>query len=351
LLRKRAALGDQFDISRSRDVKIEMHPADKKLLDAQLLQWQKVIGDTFYFSDKVVLKRLSGGWSGAFVFQAYAKQDHSLGGKEGQWLLKISDSPTKLHRELTAHFRMMRSGVDYARMAQPLWPVVVCESGCAAIAFQFAHGTEEAVSILSKCATQCDDVMDRIGSVLMGFYGKPHLSRDIVMNLSARWGSSTEVIQKAADILESGGTEQLLRAIVQTKQEYGLGETIEFSQSVIHGDLHLGNIMLGERDILIDFSRSNPGPIAVDLARLAVDIVVRIPEVRGNDLPLLSGDHSSNIAKAIKKMSSSLKLTSGDELLYDVFLKVLLARHLTYADNRVSQETKAWITSKLKSVK
>ena len=58
---------------------------------------------------------------------------------------------------------------------------------------------------------------------------------------------------------------------------------VEISWSLIHGDLHLRNIFIGGgRPTLIDFARSGPGPIAIDITKIAIDtLAFAIPGTAG----------------------------------------------------------------------
>lgn len=54
-----------------------------------------------------------------------------------------------------------------------------------------------------------------------------------------------------------------------------LSQTMETTIALIHGDLHLRNILIrNETATLIDFARSNLGPIAIDMAKLTIDILI-----------------------------------------------------------------------------
>lgn len=66
-----------------------------------------------------------------------------------------------------------------------------------------------------------------------------------------------------------------------------LNETIEGTQSVIHGDLNLENVLIGPGGLpwLIDFSETRPGHPLFDFAHLAAQMVVHIDTVHWADNP------------------------------------------------------------------
>ena len=141
---------------------------------------------TFFLSRKVVLEPLRGGWSGAEVLRAYVYQRPEDGGCEGEWIWKVSSSPWKLHREVQAHLRMVRSGLNFARIVPLLWHGIVVEDGVATIAYQFAKGTREASEILQK-KNGLKTLCKRLVPMLHEFYRDKGKERRVIANLLLDW--------------------------------------------------------------------------------------------------------------------------------------------------------------------
>ena len=109
---------------------------------------------------------------------------------------------------------------------------------------------------------------------------------------------------------------------------------------MVHGDLHLGNIMLGEHDIFIDFALSKVGPIAADVAKLVSDILLRVPTIRGEGIPDWN-DKANPMIQVIEPIRAMLDFTLGDAKLFGLLLRIYLAQALNYND--VPHDAKEWI--------
>ena len=343
LVRSRSILGETFSESAAESVEIACSVETRGELDRRFANWEPLLRRLFHFVKRVVLEPLRGGWSGAAVFRAFARQAVSLGEKEGQWLVKISLSPGKLHEEVQAHLRMMRSGMEYARNVQLLWAGTVVEDAVGAIAYQFALGTQEAAELLVEGTKDARAICERVAKILNGFYGVT-VEREIGASVLRTWSPSAESLLNAVKKIEPGATATLLHSLAMNASNPSIDKAIQFHQSLIHGDLHLGNIMLGERDVLIDFARSKVGPLAVDVGRLATDFVIRVPALR-EAVPTIRGSHGP-FGKVFKIVADSLNLMEDDYTLAELFFRIFLAQHLNYES--VPADTKNWIISVLK---
>jgi hypothetical protein len=96
----------------------------------------------------------------------------------------------------------------------------------------------------------------------------------------------------------------------------------------------------GAPDVLIDFARSAIGPFAIDAAKFVSDILIRLPDVRGDKL-ISWDDASEPITLITSPLHEPFDLTEGDQKLFTLFLIAFLAQALKYAD--VDSETKGWI--------
>ena len=340
LLRRRAALGDEYrgrgmgtdvDVPRPLEGELELsHPG-----------WRDTVGSLFHFAKKVVLKSLAGGYSGAKVFKSYVHMNS--GGHEGEWLVKLSRSPSKLFREVRAHLNVTRTGLEYARSVPLLWSVPIVFDHTAGIAYQFARGTEEAASWLAGGGA-VDELCRRLESLLFPCYRGRSRSRGVKGRLLAKWSPRSEQLRGCASELLNSERRDLLLAVADQSEEGNWGEVIEYQESWIHGDLHLSNILLGSRDVMIDFAWSESGPIAVDAARLTVDLLLRRPELRGFGVPTWL-DEAAPVMKAIHPLKELFDLEEGDRQLFDDLCVLWIAASTQF--DSVPDDTKIWCASAL----
>jgi hypothetical protein len=345
-LRMKAVIGDKLWRNRQQ-LNIEASSEAELTLGALSRQWRELLSYVFCFNRKIVLDQLRGGFSGARVFRVYARSPFEHGGSEGEWLLKVSHSPSKLHQETQAHLNMLRGGLDFARMVPLLWPNVIVHRRVAAIAYQFASGTEEA-SQLSDTKSNRKSLCKRLNPLLKRFYRAPRSERSILGNLLSEWGPSSDTLRQIITLLPNCEIKGVLKRAAAQQATGPLAESLEYRRCLIHGDLHLGNIMLGNSDVLIDFARSADGPIAADAAKLVSDFLLRYSELRQDDLPTWDL-RTGQIGEILEGLSDPFSLSNGDKKLFFLFLIVDLAVALQYED--VSKDVKLWIRSTLSKTK
>jgi Ser/Thr protein kinase RdoA (MazF antagonist) len=109
----------------------------------------------------------------------------------------------------------------------------------------------------------------------------------------------------------------------------------------VHGDLHLQNVMLDNsgKDILIDFARASSGPVVVDIATLAADVLMRYPHLR-HGLPKLGGD-TLEVERMIQTFSTSTSWDQDDKNLFQLLVRVTLLRALGFSDT--DETARTWI--------
>jgi len=308
--------------------------------------WGDIARAVFRFARKVHLEEMDEGFSGAVVLRAYADLSEENGSGEGVWVLKISQSPFKLFRELAAHHSIVRSGLEFVRSVQLLWRNVIRIDDCAAICYQFAHGTEE-VGRKVRSGMVWDEIRAFLQPLFLEFYLRSNQERAAPADLARAWFNVSEIFNCSLTWKDCEA-KKLLFAINCGESHEIAKKTIAFSRSRIHGDLHLGNILLGTSPVLIDFGRSNVGPIALDGARFVADLVVRFPELRATiglpGFPLLS----SNLVWGPFTEKCFLQ-NDGDKKLFNLFSMLTFASMLAYPD--LDPDTKAWILSSLENWK
>lgn len=341
-LRRKAVIGDNLWQSRQRPL-IEETSQARNTLDSRYENWRELLQLAFCFSRKVVLSQLKGGFSGANVFKAYARPTYEDGSSEGEWLVKISNSPWKLHQEVQAHRAMTRGGLDFARAVPLLWTGVLTNNRTAIIVYQFARNTKEASEFLESEA-KILTLFAQLQTILKRFYRSPRLERSIISRIISEWGPSAAAINKAVEQLSKSDVKNMLRSIASGDESGELSENIEYHRCLVHGDLHLGNIMLGENDVMIDFALSGDGPLALDAAKLISDLLLRSDALR--DVKLPSWDNNVGlIDEILSKLRDLFVFNEGDKKLFSMFLIINLAVALSYDD--VSKGTKNWIKKTL----
>lgn len=336
--RRRAATGQQFDPALSDQVEIEVGPAVERRLDADIVGWRDAVKMAFFFARKVVLEDMKGGWSGALVMRAYARASHDDGGGEGQWMVKLSPSPHKLHKEVTAHLRMCRAGIKSARIVPLLWNGVLVHERIGLIAYQFARGSNEATSLVDG-GGKLVELGKELNGVLREFYHDSEVERDIAGNLVSAAFVHRERLEKGLSEV-NGDFADILSAHLHGENDRVLGASVQYRRTLIHGDLHLGNVMLGDNKVLVDFALSQPGPMAQDAARLIADVLVRAPGARVGRCPSWH-DPKGGLVHIIANVDDVVKFGSGDRYVFQLFLLFYLCEALTY--DSVEIDTKSWI--------
>jgi len=231
-------------------------------------------------------------------------------------------------------------------MVPLLWSDVLVNNSTAAIAYQFASNTQEASEFLDE-HKRLTEMCVRLNAILRRFYRGTRTERSIIGRILEEWGPSNETIEKVWNLLPRSQMKAFLRDLITSKKSRILGDNIEYQRGLIHGDLHLANIMIGSVDVLIDFARSADGPVAVDAAKLISDFLLRMPDMRDSELP--TWDSKSGLsAHVLDILRDSFQFDDGDKKLFSLFLILNLAVALQYND--VSKETKAWIRSALSRV-
>jgi CheY-like chemotaxis protein len=287
----------------------------------------------FHFAQQITVERLEPGYSGAAVYRVYSQGEGDVSAGEGQWVWKISDTPFRLHEECQRHQAMMRAGLDFARAVPVLWRGVLVQQRIGCIAYHFAKGYNSA-------PRACDEmgearVLRMIGHQLVGFYYSAGIQRRVVDKLVNDWfqWSLGEMGRVASNI--GGAIDSELTSLLS-----GAGASVRCLWARVHGDLHLGNIMVNgdaarNNDVIfIDFARSNDGPVVLDLATLQVDLLIRYPSSHGRHLSLPAFLDQLGI-------TGSLVFGEDDEALFITFTRLLLLRALKYPS--VNADIKKWI--------
>ena len=353
LLRKRAVMGAEFDYEKALSIgddKIICDPAElNEMLDNNFPLWRKVIKDSFYYSDQIMLSSIPGGFSGAITLRADVIEKKVGQGTAGNWLVKLSKSPWKLNMEVKAHIEAIRSGQEYARTVPLLWNGVVVENRIGLIAYQFAKGTKVALECLSD-AKSASTLCNNLKSMFTGMYPDEKIDdkQGIALNSSLGTWFSSEKLRQAASHFQDSEFQKTLLAIADGKTVNNISNVLKPNLCWLHGDLHLRNILMGERNLLIDFAKSKMGPLVLDLAKFASDLLLRVNELRTDDFPVFMENKNKLLMKVLHPINSIFKFNHHDLILYNLLLKVYLAIAIEYPD--VEDNAKGWIVEKLRGM-
>lgn len=321
-------------------------------LDEDLPAWRNTLETLFYFAKEISLDLLPGGWSGAQVLRVDALgtpgSTHEsgfgdyAGGVEGTWLVKLSTSPSKLHREAVAHRRAIIAGVPFARIVPLLWQdVLVVEPGVAALAYQFARDTVNGLECL-KAGMTVKNLCVRIRGLLEDLHGTSFLRRSDGGNAKRLWGGDADRMAKAAKALGKCQAAGRIESLLEGKAPVGSVNTRRVTFGRIHGDLHLANTMFGDRDVLVDFSNAGIGPIMADYAKLVADVMGREESARQLPLPDLS--RFETLPDYLKELVPANTSTEDAQLFGDL-LELRLAQLLTFPD--IHDNAKQWVRAAL----
>jgi hypothetical protein len=125
-----------------------------------------------------------------------------------------------------------------------------------------------------------------------------------------------------------------------------LSHPVEATTTLIHGDLHLRNILIKNgRTTLIDFAKSNLGPIVIDFAKLTIDILAFcMKEEIKPDFFDWDGLKKSSL-KDLLQMFEIYMTAKDDKRFFDIALYAYASTYLTYPD--VEHDVKEAIESVL----
>lgn len=346
-LRKRAVLTNDYFKATEQTVdyeKVICDPPDlKDELDKNFPPWKNLILNCFYYSEQIVLSTIPGGFSGAITLKAEAVENKVGKSTVGNWLLKISKNPSKLNKEVYAHQKMIRSGQEYARTVPLLWNSVLVEDGIGVIGYQFASNTKTALECLldkdSNVTTLCNEVEDMFREM----YSSEKIEAKLRISFSElinKW-FSLQKIKNIAKYFKGHSFGKTLETIAAGNNPDKVPNAIKPTTAWLHGDLHLRNVLIGERNVLIDFARSDFGAVVIDLAKFISDLFLRTKELRSTKHSIFDQTGRYEILPGIASMNNIITLNDDDKALYEILVKLYLAFALDYPD--VDEESKVWI--------
>jgi hypothetical protein len=209
--------------------------------------------------------------------------------------------------------------VDRRTLPSTFFSNVVCHRGIAFLAYQFEKGAETGL-----------DYALRSGAAMFAV-GLRSLMADY-------WtGGQDKAVDVPGELRRWTGVEDASCCGVVIDRQF-----MRCSICLVHGDFHLRNVLFSSGGVLVvDFARSTVGPVVVDAAKMAADLVAFVPKCRIKaSTPEELLDHSDGVGQVLKVFQDKLSLESDKGLLV-MFFRCYLWKYLTYPD--VSSDAKAYI--------
>lgn len=326
LARLKAVLGAAFDSSRSPQPEIRCPVGLEAELQTRGSGWRELIANVFHFADAVTLEPLTPGYSGSVVMRATVSTKNEAGSRTGTWVVKLDTRRSALWIECRAHLRLLRAGVPLARSVPLLWNSVVTIDEWAALVYQLATDTKDAALYAQEAGIAV--TMERVGKVVTEFHLSAsrayHPLGQILVGTVAAQGR----VDQAAKELGGWALGVEWLSVRSNQSSKFLDRTVAISAGLIHGDLHLRNVLLGERDVLIDFALAKSGPIVYDVARLVLDLALASSTQFAEVKEISSSDPT--IASLTGDLLVGLIHETDDASVYDLCLQLCFAQAFTY---------------------
>ncbi|HEV7921065.1 MAG TPA: phosphotransferase [Thermoanaerobaculia bacterium] len=336
LQRRRAIFGPDY-AGRSSGGKIKVSSSVRLPLAA----FRDALAIAFHFAGDVAVEAIPAGHSGAQVFKVVVSGGKQQDARPGYWLAKVSSSPWKLQKELSAHLTMMQSGVNSAIAVPPLWSGVVVEQKLGLIAYRFADNT---VPASQRVKDSLHDIRQPVASLLRRFYAdggsEGHEPRDMILRKYLPWTPNLKAVEDELPL-----SFRPFAAAVLDENDGRLAKLVDYTMCRIHGDLHLDNVMIGDAPVLIDFSKTDVAAIAIDAAKLIADILIRVPSLRDETLPAWNGD--SKLFAELGEIAEVFRFQKDDPILFTDFLKLYLWEALYFDTTEAT--TREWIKRSLEA--
>ncbi|MBF0590800.1 MAG: aminoglycoside phosphotransferase family protein [Nitrospirae bacterium] len=267
----------------------------------------------------LAINEIKGGFSGINVSIVVASGEDNRVPIFSYWLMKWSSNIGKLVEEIQAHKRMLQIGINRSLQVPLLHHNVVAWKGIGYIAYVFEENAKTALDFIN------DEGLDKFTNhieTIVSLYKKPKRDTFIPREELIKWAGFDE---SRADLIDSNS----------------LANTFELSGALIHGDLHLRNILIKDNiPALIDFARSDYAPIAIDIAKLAVDILVFHDKAGLRDISFLDWETlKESPLSGILNVYKDYLTGKGDIKFFDLALKAYALGYTNYPD--VSEEIKA----------
>lgn len=258
---------------------------------------------------------LTPGFSGVNVSRVTASGSQDQLPVLSHWLIKWGRPQSKLVAEAAAHKRLLHRGFNRALQIPQAIPSAAFWGGIGLIAYAFEG---EAIDGLKTVTTSgLDAIKPPLNEAIKHLFHVDQVRHKSVDRDSEliKWCAVSEDELKQAKIPERD-------------------TTCEVSWALIHGDFHLRNMFVTNgRPTLIDFARSSPGPIAIDAAKMVVDLMA-FGSTGSFDWPTeltWTGVYQSSPGLVLGGFEAVLKRTDDTAFLLDA-IRAFAFRYLGYED-------------------
>lgn len=254
------------------------------------------------------IKALQPGFSGVNVSLVSAHGHTDDEPVHAAWLLKWGLPIWKLEEEANAHRRIFCRGIERSLQIPQLHPHAIVWDGIGYIAYAFEQDAQVALVVAKE---NIDVLSKSLCTITHGLYDEARRKTVLGVSELSKWvGLSTDEAQ----------------GLVTDN------ELFEISWSLLHGDLHLRNIFIRDNTpTLIDFARSDFGPIAIDAAKIIIDVLVCAPP---DNLPKSLTEEDivqSGLASILAAFKPYLK-EKHDTKFLNVALRAIAHKYLSYSD-------------------
>ena len=237
--------------------KLEVHLSDdsrQAISNTGRLIFEEAIALMDFGGTEVSVEQIVTGFSGVYVAKVVVYGNNS-GTKNPVWLVKWGKPIRKLEKETTAHKQFQRLAIERSLIVHQLYPNVINWGGFGFIIYGFEEDALTAYEHVEiNGISSINSILEKIFSSL---YSSP----------------SCYPISPSKIIRQWWGLDESELNII--RQHHNITKNLEITKSIIHGDLHLRNILIhNNQPTLIDFARSKFAPIAIDFAKIIVDTFV-----------------------------------------------------------------------------
>lgn len=274
------------------------------------------------------INELVQGFSGINVgkLSAYGRDDK--GEIHSYWLIKWGKPIRKLAEEAEAHHRMFQRGIDRSLQVPQLHHKAISWNGMGYLAYSYEDKALTALEFVHK--NEVKGLVPHMNKITSSLYSKSHKG-----SVSPR-----RELEKWCGVLNDKELEAL--------GNDNLNHPLESTFALIHGDLHLRNILITDgKPTLIDFARSDSGPIVIDLAKLLIDILVFCEDAQQIKSEMFKWDtiKTSSLGCLLSVFEKYVP-ASDDIKFFELAIKAYALKYLTYPD--VKEDRKKAISEALR---
>jgi len=269
---------------------------------------------------KIAVDEIELGFSGICTCKVSIFEKEAPGLERPCWLLKWGRPIRKVAEEARAHRRILRQGLDREIIVPQYHQHSISWRGFGFMAYWFERDSITALKLLeTEDLRKFSKHFEKLAKSLYALAeGSPISAAE---ELKRWWGINAE------------------KENCFSKMD--LNKTLEVTYSMLHGDFHLRNILItkAERPTLIDFAKSDVGPVVVDLAKLFMDILLFIrPESISREIFTWNGLDKTPLA-TLKEKAAPFLSSSNDDYFFEVAMRAYALKYLGYRDIEESAKT------------